>query len=498
MAAKKDSKQKFIICDESKKDLPEPEASGGPKFTAVAERRMADIIRDPNSEVKDVKAALDIYAKLIDVFGPSIIGVTKPFEPSLFEYQRRFVESRARYTAMIGGVRSGKTYAGAVKAFKKALLLPTVGAAVAPTAAMARDVLVPQYAELAEGRVRKWNGSVGEMALDNGSKIMFRSADNPERLMGLTLDWFHLDEAAQLPKRVWEVLVNRTISTGGPGFLTTTPCGRNWLWELVKDWENDPDTEIIFAKTADNPLIDAIEIERARRQLDARYFRQQYEASFEAEGLRVYEDFEPEIHILGEPWQIQEHWPIYIGIDFGWTHPTAIIWAQLSPDDEWFIFDELVESHLRLESVAAAILGGPVNVVGRTFRACVPYSKVERVISGAEGKQSRQEGGGESALSVLAGMGVSRTLVSRGRIIDGIHAVRAKLRSANNNVGIRIDPRCKRLIDDFLGYQYAAGSDGKPIGELPEKDGIHDHTMDALRYMIAQITPLKSQEWRFG
>jgi len=464
---------------------------------AVVER-IHRIVKDWHFDMKELRESADTLKRLSELPEFDIARDKLPFAPELFDYQAEFVRSRARFSAFIGGVRSGKTFAGAVKGLNRGFLLPTTGAVIAPTSGMARDVLVPQYAELAEGRIAKWNASTGDLFLDNGSKILFRSADNPERLMGLTLDWFHLDEAAQLPRRVWEVLVNRTISTGGPGFLTTTPRGKNWLYRLVESWKDDPDAQIFTAKTADNPLIDPEEIDRARRQLDARYFRQQFEASWESDSLRVYEDFSPELHVLDEPWQIRDNWPIYIGIDFGWTHPSAIIWAQLSPDGRWFVFDELVEQHLRLETIAGAILGDTVSIQSRSFRARVPYSRVERVISGAEGLQSRQEAGGESALSALSAMGITRVAISRSGILSGINAVRAKLLTAESEIRLRFDPRCRRVIDDIAGYGYQQDDGGAPAGELPLKDGIHDHSMDALRYMIESVTPLKLAQWRFG
>ena len=461
--------------------------------------RIDEIANRDDVKASDLKAALETYLKLEERERvQSLEDSLPPFEPELFGHQEKFVRSKTRFTALIGGVRSGKTYAGAVKGIERALFLPTIGSAVAPTAAMARDVLVPQYAELLGERVEKWLSSNMEMTLRNGSKILFRSADNPDRLMGLTLDWFHLDEAAQLPKRVWEILVNRTISTGGHGFLTTTPRGRNWVFDLVRDWENDPDAEIIIAKTADNPQISSADIARARRQLDPKFFRQQYEASFETSGLAVYEDFAPESHVIRPRWEIRRDWPIYIGLDLGWTHPSAILWAQLSPDGRWIVFDELVKSHLRLDKVASAILGEPVDIGGETFRAKIPYSQVEKVICGLEGRQSRQEAGGESAVRILSGAGITRIGVYSGSIADGIHAVRSKLRSADGVINLEIVADCRRLIDDIQGYNYPSDADGSAVGELPEKDGIHDHTMDALRYMIDFVTPLTETRWQIG
>lgn len=470
---------------------------GEAKIAEAVRKKISEMIDKTDFDLKELKVATEVLSILSEKFGISSALCERYFAPELFDYQKRFIESATRFSAMIGGVRSGKTYAGAVKGLKRALLLPCVGAVVAPTAAMARDVLVRQYAELAGGRIAKWNGSILEMTLLNGSRILFRSADNPERLMGLTLDWFHLDEAAQLPRRVWEVLVNRTISTGGPGFFTTTPRGRNWVYDIVESWKNDPDTTIVFARTSDNPLIDAGEIERARRQLDPKYFRQQFEASFEEDGLRVYEDFDPSEHVLEKSVDKIGDAPIFIGVDLGWTHPSALIWGQLSDNLEWTIIDELVAPHMRLEKIADAILGKPVNIGNRTFVARVPFNKIERVIFGLEGRQSRQEAGGESAISTLSTLGVNRVSVYRGDIVSGIHAVRAKLKSADGKILLKIDPRCKKLIEDFLAYQYPADETGKIMGEIPEKDDIHDHTMDAIRYMIAKITPIQTSGWKF-
>ena len=44
---------------------------------------------------------------------------------------------------------------------------------------------------------------------------------------------------------------------------------------------------------------------------------------------------------------------------------------------------------------------------------------------------------------------------------------------------LRISPKCERLIKAMEGYHY-----GEHGGELPLKDGEHDHLVDALRYFF--------------
>ena len=42
-----------------------------------------------------------------------------------------------------------------------------------------------------------------------------------------------------------------------------------------------------------------------------------------------------------------------------------------------------------------------------------------------------------------------------------------------------IDPKCGKLIEAMQCYHYPDSG-----GELPEKDGVHDHPIDALRYFF--------------
>ena len=49
--------------------------------------------------------------------------------------------------------------------------------------------------------------------------------------------------------------------------------------------------------------------------------------------------------------------------------------------------------------------------------------------------------------------------------------------SAAGKPTLFIHPRCARLIKAMRSYHYAEGG-----SELPVKDGVHDHLIDALRY----------------
>jgi hypothetical protein len=63
------------------------------------------------------------------------------------------------------------------------------------------------------------------------------------------------------------------------------------------------------------------------------------------------------------------------------------------------------------------------------------------------------------------------------RIPDGLEPIRSALRPAHGEPTLFVDPRCPRLIRALRSYHYPDGG-----GELPVKDGEHDHLIDALRY----------------
>ncbi len=404
----------------------------------------------------------------------------------LSEKQRQFVFDRHRFTAFVGGVRSGKTFAGTVKAIRMALRRKRTGAVVAPTYTMIRDVILPLWRKiLPAGSVTRFSRTQNKLWLKNGSVVLFRSAEIPERLYGLTLDWFHIDEAAIVSRKVWDTLYSRVISRKGYGFITTTPNGHNWVWELY----SNSCISTTFAKTIDNPLIDPEEVERAKKLLDPKFFRQQYEASFEAYLGQVYDDFgEQNISHLA----LRPDLPVYLACDFGWRNPTAILWAQILENGDIYIFDEVVESFMTPELIAQTIKGSSVKLPsGRAFKAKVDYDKISEIVTGFEAAQSRQEAGGLAIIDILRNLGIQKIRIISGSVARGVLMVRAKILGANGTPHIFVSPHCKRLIADFRGYHYPENTKGTAF-ELPQKDGIHDHTMDALRYLVMALEKKKS------
>jgi hypothetical protein len=94
---------------------------------------------------------------------------------------------------------------------------------------------------------------------------------------------------------------------------------------------------------------------------------------------------------------------------------------------------------------------------------------------------SRNDITGTSTVRELAAAGV-RATYRHSRILDGIEKIRAALRSGDGTHHLTISPRCVRLIEALRCYHYPAEA-GNP-SELPQKDGLYDHPIDALRYFF--------------
>jgi len=78
-------------------------------------------------------------------------------------------------------------------------------------------------------------------------------------------------------------------------------------------------------------------------------------------------------------------------------------------------------------------------------------------------------------------------------IVDGVDKIRAALRPAHGPARLFIHPRCKHLIAAMKSYRYGEGS-----GEVPLKDGEHDHLIDALRYFFVNYPePGNTQHSRY-
>jgi len=150
-----------------------------------------------------------------------------------FPHQEQFIIHPARWKALIGGYRSGKTIAGLMCCVAKAIYHPgSRGWAVAPTYPMSLIIEEAISKFVPNLLIKEYRSSLRRYIFYNDSVLEIKSAEDPERLVAFGLDYFWIDEAALVRRRAWENLTTRWQASRGRqlrGWDTT--AGSKWKME---------------------------------------------------------------------------------------------------------------------------------------------------------------------------------------------------------------------------------------------------------------------------
>lgn len=175
----------------------------------------------------------------------------------LHKVQLAFRQSAAIYKGFVGGIGSGKSWVGAYDLIRRAKP-KRLYMAVAPTYVMMRDASLRTFLDIARSLHYLKDFQRGEMlaVLGNGAEVLFRSADNPDRLRGPNLSGVWLDEASLMPEEAFTVMVGRLREQGEQGWLSAsfTPKGRSH-WTYTRFAMGGPGVELFHSSTRTNPFL---------------------------------------------------------------------------------------------------------------------------------------------------------------------------------------------------------------------------------------------------
>jgi phage terminase large subunit len=366
----------------------------------------------------------------------------------LYDTQHRFFMCDDRFAAFIGGVGSGKTFAGAVDALVRAKEPNTLGLVVAPTYPMLKDATVRTFADVAGGAIESHNKSDMTTRIRGGGEILFRSADNPDRLRGPNLHWAWLDEAAMCRPGTFEIIIGRLRAgdKAGPLRITTTPKGRNWLWQRRDD------ITIFKASSHDNPYIDAEFARSLDRNYTGEFARQEIYGEFaHLEGL-VYPQFDRDVHVLERNPLEFVRWAL--AIDEGYTNPAVVLLVGYDNDDRMHVLREFYERG-KLQSEV-------VDIASQWFAEFNCFTCA--VDASAAG-----------LIADLRNAGVG-AMPQKGRVLDGISAIQSRLKvQGDGRPRLTLDPSCENGINEFESHLWKSNKD-EPVKE-------NDHWLDAIRYL---------------
>jgi hypothetical protein len=389
--------------------------------------------------------------------------------------QTKIVEAPQRFKVVIAGRRFGKTHLSIRELCYNARLPDRTVWYVAPTYRQAKMITWKKLRNKLNDL--KWAKKINEtelsIELKNGSTISLKGADNYDSLRGIGLDFLVIDEFADVDAEAWYETLRPTLADkqGGALFIGT-PKGMNWAHDLYTMFEDYPDEWASFQYTTiEGGNVKSEEVEAARRSLDERTFRQEFEATFETFSGRVFYAFDRKHNLLQyTPPDAQPE--LHIGMDFNVDNNSCVI-AVRPNSTVLHVIDEI------------KLMGSNTDEMVQEIRNRYPQHRVT-VYPDPAGSQRKTSAGGRTDHTILRAAGFTvKAPHGHNAIRDGVNAVNAKLRNSAGITSLFFDARCKYAIECLEKHTYKEGT------SIPSKDEGWDHMNDALRYMVDYLFPIR-------
>lgn len=213
---------------------------------------------------------------------------------SLLPWQQKVWNDPVRFQVIAAGRRTGKSRLAAWKLIIEGLAA-TKGSVfyVAPTQGQARDIMWDMLLELGNPVIASSHVNNLQIKLINGATIALKGADRPETMRGVSLKFLVMDEYADMKPEVWEQILRPALADQkGSAMFIGTPMGRNHFYDLYTyACVSDDETFAGYHFTSyDNPLLDSAEIGAAKKSMSTFSFRQEFMASFEAQGSELFKE----------------------------------------------------------------------------------------------------------------------------------------------------------------------------------------------------------------
>lgn len=399
-----------------------------------------------------------------------------------FDEQQPFLGTNKKYYGYISGVGAGKTFSGIIRTILNMVEWNPgeMGAIVAPTRQMVINVIIPEMRQLGlfdppiNWEFKSAHTDEPGIHAPNGSRALVLSADNTktiERLRGLNLAWFWIDEEAEVPPRAREILTQRIrVGQYRNGYVTTTPQGKNHTYDFfVGDhegeykqhgeadvYECEDRIALLRVPSHANPHNPEDYLEGLEKDHEGQRYEQEVLGDFvQFEGL-IHNWYSENTHVVSN--RLQNPRETIYGVDWGHNNPAVILCLQRHPADErhtvdntlvWTVVDEFYQSGL-----TAADLAQQANYMQDQYGPGPFYCDPAQ----PENIQAFQDAGLDSR-------------EAKNPVMPGIQ----KVQEFGKKGELYIYEDCVKFLNEITQYQYKDN-------ENPKK--VNDHTQDALRYAL--------------
>jgi len=395
------------------------------------------------------------------------------------ENQKSFLKCEDQVIAFFGGIGNGKTFAGIAKALMRVINPdnpPQLGMIARQTYPELRDSTQRTFFELCHlmGMLPEvhyeYRKQENRVKFLNGHEIIFRSLDDPAKLLSINLGWFYIDQAEEVSEEVFLTLLGRLRAVSDPQcWITGNPLGHNWIWHR---FIHDPvPGNIIFnAKTEENiHNLPEGYVDSLKNNYNEIWINRYLYGSWDAFEGQIYPDFEPSIHVKNH-FTVAPEWRRFIGIDHGRTNPTAVLWGAVDQDDILYIYREHYEA------------GQDVDYHARAIQAHLNEGRYETYVidpSTGAGKKDDPETIGNRYRQLKIPV-----INANNDVQGGIDKVTEYFKHGK----IFIHKSCENLIRELINYQWEQPSASRIELNQPERPlKKDDHSCDALKYLVGEV-----------
>lgn len=401
-------------------------------------------------------------------------------------------QEEARFRDAVCGRRFGKTFLAKAEVRRAARLAQKWNVSVedeiwyaAPTFKQAKRVFWKRLKQAIppSWRAGKPNETECTITLKSGHVVRVVGLDNYDDLRGSGLFFLIIDEWADCKWAAWEEVLRPMLSTckyivngiqrvGGHVLRIGTPKGYNHCYDTWMDGQDgrEPDHKSWIYTSLQGGNIPASEIDVARRKMDMKTFRQEYEASFETYQGVIYYCFERSWNKSNRTIQASES--LHIGMDFNVQKMAAVVYVrdgeELHAVGE---FKDLFDTPAMIDAIQAKHPDHEINVY-----------------PDASGDNRKSSNASETDIALLKKAGFKVHVNSRNPAVkDRINSMNSRL---CNTMGER---RLYVNLDECPAFAKSLERQIYTDKGEPDKSAGFDHLNDAGTYPVAYMFPIEAK-----
>lgn len=380
--------------------------------------------------------------------------------------RKEILYDKHRYKCIVSGRRWGKTMFSIIWLLYPEFKHNERRWIIYPTYRQAKMVAWSTLKQFFKNQNVKINETELSITLDNGSTVELKGADaSADKIRGVSLNRVVLDEYAFMKESVWsEVIQPMTVQEKAEALFVGTPNGlQNHFYDMfVKGQSENNDLKSWQFTTIEGGWIDQEEIERAKKNLDARTFKQEYEASFESVQNKAAYNFNRNVHVKTLDISPRQFW----GVDFGVASYMTAVKICEYVDGSIYVFDEI-----GLQNSNTFELAKLMQQKGPGLPVYPDPAGMARTSNSTKSDHAILRESGFSVISKKANPTQK----------DRLNALNKKLENANGDVELYINPKCKNTIRDL---ELTTIDQGRIV-----KTETLSHFLDGLMYPV---------EYRYG